>query len=519
MVRVAVGGFQHETNTFSPINAEFGDFERADGWPPLLRGEEILSGAATGMNIPIAGFIDSARSCNFDLVPLIWCAATPSGRVSTDAFERIAGMLVSDLTRASDIDALYLDLHGAMVTMDHDDGEGELLRRVRAALPPQIPIVASLDLHANISSAMVDLATALVVYRTYPHIDMAATGGRAATLLRRIVETGRVPQRAFRRLDFLIPLPSQCTLIEPAKSIYDGINIPGRGSIHSIDLALGFPAADVPDCGPSIVAYGDDINTVEKHASDLLGVVAGAEPRFKLEVFDPDEGVARALALAKTDHARTVIIADTQDNPGGGAEGDGVVILKALVQQGAQRSVFGVLFDPEAAQDAHAAGKGAELNIAIGARSRYKDATPLEDRFKVVELGDGRFTCRGSYYSGCRMDLGPMAHLRLAGIDIVVASRKQQAADIEMFRHVGLDPAAASVLVLKSSVHFRADFGQIASDIIVVCAPGPNVADPAQQPFRRLRTAMRMRPLGPTIKESSATAIGTGHPVAIDSVG
>ena len=496
MGRVAIGGFQHETNTFSPINAGFGDFERADGWPPLLRGDDILS-ATAGMNVPIGGFVDTARSCDFALEPLVWCAATPSGRVSTDAFERISEMLLTDLSRAADVDALYLDLHGAMVTADHDDGEGELLRRIRAVLPVQIPIVVSLDLHANISPAMVELATASVVYRTYPHIDMAATGGRAAILLERILRTGRVPERAFRQLDFLIPLPSQCTLIEPAASLYGSLEDIGRGSIHSVDIALGFPAADVLDCGPSIVVYGNDLKTVEGRANDLVRKVAAAESSFKLDVFDPDEGVAHALALARNDRGGTVIIADTQDNPGGGAEGDGVVILKALIEQGAERAAFGVLFDPETARAAHAAGEGAEVSAEIGARSRYGDESPLVGRFEVIELGNGRFTCTGPYYSGCRMDLGPMARIRLAGVDIVVASRKQQAADTEMFRHVGLDPAATKVLVLKSSVHFRADFRRIASDIVVVCAPGPNVADPALQPFRDLRAGMRLHPLGP----------------------
>ena len=415
-------------------------------------------------------------------------------------------MLVDNLSQTTDNDALYLDLHGAMVTMDHEDGEGELLRRIRSVLPPGMPIVAGLDLHANITPAMVELATALVVYRTYPHIDMAATGERAAALLERIVMTGRSPEHVFRQLDFLIPLPSQCTLIEPAASLYDQLEILVKDSVYSIDMALGFPAADVPDCSPSVVAYGDDIQAVESCVTNLSRTVAAAEPDFKLEVFGPEEGVAHVLTLAASDRAGTVIIADTQDNPGGGAEGDGVVILKALVRQGAEQAAVGVLFDPEAAHAAHTAGVGADLNIAVGARSRYADETPLSGCFEVIELGDGQFTCTGPYYRGCRMNLGPMARLRLAGVDIVVASHKQQAADFEMFRHVGLEPATTKVLVLKSSVHFSADFGRIASDIIVIIAPGPNIADPAQQPFRRLRPGKRLRPMGPTFVEPSQAA-------------
>ena len=177
MARIAIGGFQHETNTFSATNATFDDFARADGWPPLLRNSDLENGVA-GMNLPIAGFIEAARALGHQLIPLVWCSATPSGAVAADAFEQVAEMLQSSLAAARDVQAVYLDLHGAMVTTAHDDGEGELLRRIRAILPSDVPVVASLDLHANITPAMVEQSTALVAYRTYPHIDMADTGGR-----------------------------------------------------------------------------------------------------------------------------------------------------------------------------------------------------------------------------------------------------------------------------------------------------------------------------------------------------
>ena len=496
MARIAIGGFQHETNTFAPVNATFDDFARADGWPPLLM-DAGLESAVAGMNLPIAGFIKAARDLGHQLIPLVWCSATPSGPVTESAFERIAEMLQSGLAAASNVDAVYLDLHGAMVTTVHADGEGELLRRIRTVLPRDLPVVASLDLHANITPAMVERATALVAYRTYPHVDMSDTGRRAAALLDRILARGRPPARAFRQLDYLIPIVSQCTLSEPAEGLYRVLEKLQGGAVHSVDLALGFPAADVADCGPSVVAYGSDDGAVRQAADALSDAICAAEPAFRLDVCSPDEGVARAIAHAGEAARGPVILADTQDNPGGGAESDGVTILKTLLRHRAQGAAVGILYDPEAARAAHAAGRGAEINLSVGARSGYGDETPLAAPFRVEALGEGRFSCSGPYYKGCRMDLGPMARLRTGGIDIIVASRKQQAADQAMFRHVGVDPAAQRILALKSSVHFRADFGPIAREILVIAAPGPNLVDPAQHRFRRLRKGVRLRPLGP----------------------
>ncbi|HEY8016391.1 MAG TPA: M81 family metallopeptidase, partial [Dongiaceae bacterium] len=168
MARIAIGGFQHETNTFAPTPATYQDFARADGWPALLRGREMLD-VLDGINLPSAGFIAAAKRQHHELVPLLWCSATPSGPVVQEAYERIAGELLERLAAAGPVDAVYLDLHGAMVAAHLPDGEGELLRRLRRLVGPDLPIVASLDFHANVSPAMVEHATALTAYRTYPH--------------------------------------------------------------------------------------------------------------------------------------------------------------------------------------------------------------------------------------------------------------------------------------------------------------------------------------------------------------
>ena len=265
MARIAIGGLHHETNSFAPQPATFERFAEADGWPPLSRGSEILANTA-GINLAISGFVEAA-SPRHELVPLTWANACPSGPVTRDAYERLAGMLVEDLAAAMPVDALFLDLHGAMVTEHLGDGEGELLRRLRE-VAPRLPIVAALDLHANVSEAMVALSDALVAYRTYPHVDLALTGARCLPLLEAMLAGVRLA-KAFRRIDFLIPLPWQCTTIEPARSLYAMLGELEGGEVASASVCTGFPAADTPVCGPSVTAYGRDQAAADAAADRL----------------------------------------------------------------------------------------------------------------------------------------------------------------------------------------------------------------------------------------------------------
>ena len=491
MARIAIGGFQHETNTFSPVPASIADFEAPDAWPGLTRGPALID-AVRGINLPAAGFVDEARSLRHELLPLTWCSAQPSGRVTRDAFERIATLLLEDLSAAGAIDGVYLDLHGAMVAEHVDDADGELLRRIRGLVGPDMPIVASLDYHANVSRRMVQQATALVSYRTYPHVDMADCGARAAQVLHRLLHGTRVTT-CMQQLDYLIPLTSQATLVEPMQSQMRAATAAERPPLLSVCLAPGFPAADVADCGPSVYACGSDATQVAATVQQLADELRRREGEFALELYSIDAALTELARLAPV-RGRPVILADTQDNPGGGGHADSMSLIKALVERNAQGVLAGVICDPDAAARAHAAGAGASLELRLGARSGTPGETPLEARFKVTALGDGRFIGTGPFYRGGRFELGPMALLELGGVRIAVASRKQQAADQAMFRHLQVEPADHAVLALKSSVHFRADFGSIASRILVVEAPGPNVADPARLPFHKLRPGVRTRP-------------------------
>jgi microcystin degradation protein MlrC len=503
MARIAVGGFQHETNTFAPQRATWADFERADAWPGFVRGPQLID-AVAGFNIPIAGAVKTLQGLGHELLPLCWCSAPPASYVDRDAYETVAGAILEDLAAQAPLDGIYLDLHGAMVAEHHEDGEGELLRRIRALVGDRLPIVTSLDFHTNLTPEMVRHANAMLGYRTYPHIDMAATGGRAAELLDRLLRDGRPLYKAYRQIDFLIPLVWQCTLTEPARGIFALIEETERGEashnqgIVSVTHTPGFPPADIRECGPALVVYGHDKEAAEAAADRLAAAIRAKEPEFAGRLYTPEEAVAEALLLSRN-AAGPVVLADIQDNPGAGGTSDTVGLLRALIAQKAAGAVIGMLVDPEAAAEATAAGEGAMLETGIGAKIGYAGETPVVARWQVRRLGDGIFTGSGPMYGGAKFRIGPMALLTDSdsGVSAVLAAKRIQAVDQEMFRHVGVEPAQVPILGLKSTVHFRAHFQPIAAAILCVQSPGAHVTDPVDLPYRHLRPGIRLRPLGP----------------------
>ena len=492
MARFAIGGFQHETNTFAPVKASFRDFEMADGWPGLTRGDAMLT-AFDGINLPIAGFIAMARRQGHVLLPTLWCSASPSAEVETDAYERIVGELLERIGALGKIDGIFLDLHGAMVTEEHQDGEGELLERLRKQVGAELPIVVSLDLHANITERMVRHASALVVCRTYPHVDLAETGEASTIALDRLARQGPL-FKALRRTDFLVPLTAQCTLIEPASGIYRAVAEAEQGEVASASFAFGFPPADILECGPAIVTYAASQRAADAAADRLLAVVNAKETAFAGKIWQPAEAVSYARAKGNS-ATRPIVLADTQDNPGAGGTSDTVGLLRALVDGRAEGAVFANLCDPKSAEAAHRAGIGAQIPLAIGGWGGGAGNSPYEGTFTVEALGDGNFPATGPFYRGNRMQLGPMAVLRKDGVRVVLCSRKQQCADQAMLRHVGIEPTAQKILALKSSVHFRADFQPIAEEILIVAAPGANPVDNRDLPYKRIRKGIRLMPL------------------------
>jgi microcystin degradation protein MlrC len=495
MPRIAIGGFLHETNTFAPTRATYADFVHGGGWPSMTQGADVLK-TMRGINVGLAGFIEAAEASGWTLIPTIACAASPSAHVTADAFERIAKVMVDGIAAAGALDAVYLDLHGAMVTDHRDDGEGEILARVRKTIGPDVPLVVSLDLHANVSPAMVEHADALIAYRTYPHVDMAETGRASARHLALLLESGQRFAKAFRQLPFLIPISWQCTNDQPAKSIYEKLATLESDTVPTLSFAPGFPAADFVDCGPSVFAYGRTQADADAAAEAIAALVIGHENDFDGRIYSPDDGVRHAMELAKT-ATRPIVIADTQDNPGAGGDSDTTGMLRALVRNRAIRAATGAIYDPDSARTAHAAGVGATVALSLGGKSGIPGDAPYSETFVVETLSDGNFTATGPYYGGRLMEMGPSACLRIGDVRVVVASHKAQLADQAMYRYVGIEPTEQAILVNKSSVHFRADFEPIAEKLLICAAPGAMPADTATLPWTRLRPGIRIKPNGP----------------------
>ena len=506
MTRIAIGGFLHETNTFAPTKATYDDFVHGGGWPGMTRGADVLK-KMNNINAGLAGFIDVAKAEGWELIPTISCGASPSAHVTKDAFERIVPVIVEGIRNAGPLDAVYLDLHGAMVTEHFDDGEGEILARVREVIGRDVPLVVSLDLHANVTPAMVEHADALIAYRTYPHVDMADTGRASARHVALLLQSKQKLAKAFRQLPFLIAISWQCTNDQPTKSIYEKLAALESDAVPTLSFAPGFPAADFPDCGPSVFAYGKTQADADAAADAISNIIIGHEDDFDGRIYSPDDGIREAMELAKTAH-KPIVIADTQDNPGAGGDSDTTGMLRALVRNKATRAAIGAIYDPASANAAHEAGIGATVTLALGGKSGIPGDAPYLESFIVEKLSDGRFIAPGPYYGGREMDMGPSAALRIGDVRVVVASHKAQLADQSMYRYVGIEPTEQSILVNKSSVHFRADFEPIAEKLLICAAPGAMPADTATLPWTRLRPGIRIKPNGPAFSPpnlSSAT--------------
>ena len=489
--RILVAGFQHETNTFAPSKAAYENFVRGEGFPQMVRGQDLLK--LREVNIPAGGFFLEAERLGYDVVPVIWAGASPSAHVTQETYERIAGEIIKAAANEA-IDGIYLDLHGAMVAEHTDDGEGTLLSRLRAVVGPELPIVVSLDLHANVTEVMLEQADAMVAFRTYPHVDMADTGVKAARLLDLRLRCGKL-HCAHLRLPFLIPVNGMCTLLDPARSLYQQL-----AQLESEDLSLsftpGFPAADFEECGPVIWGYGLHSQPLNQAVTTLYEKLVSEEDQWEVPLLLPDEAVQRAMALAESAQ-RPIVIADTQDNPGAGGDANTMGLLKALLKHDARNAAVGLIYDPAAVQSAIAAGLGSVIDISLGGQSGVPGDSPLRGRFQVTHLSDGRCRFEGPMMNGMDVDVGPVACLKIGDVQIAVSSSKCQMLDRTLYRLAGIVPEKMSVLVNKSSVHFRADFQPIAEHVLVAKAPGPMTADPADIPWTRLRDGIRLKPNGP----------------------
>ncbi len=483
-MRIAIAGFQHETNTFSPTQAGLAEFQMADSWPELLLGDKVISGTL-GMNLPIAGAVTEAS--DLQLVPILWCAAEPGGPVTDEAFEWITARLLSDIEAALPLDGIYLDLHGAMVTDSYQDGEAEILRRLRLLVGDELPVAVSLDLHANVSARMVELASVLAVFRTYPHLDMAATGARCFRYLKNLI-AGQTGFAAFRQLPFLVPLHAQYTGMAPCKSLYAGVSASDETAVEHVELSMGFTSADVFDCGPSVVAYAESQARANQLADETADAVIDARAQFDTRLISSLEAVQ--LAMASSGNG-PIVIADVQDNAGAGGTADTTGLLHALLKAGASNAILGVLCDAEVAAEAHQRGLGSVFSASLGSRSGIEGDQPLAAEFRVLALSERPIPYQGAMYGGGVAEVGKSCLLAVvnaeADVKVVVSSQRIQCLDQALFRHFGVDLGSKDIIVVKSTVHYRADFETLTDRFINAEAPGAFVCDLHKLDYLQLR--------------------------------
>lgn len=500
-MNIFIAGFHHETNTFAPSFADWAAFECGAGYPSYARGDAMLQ-KMRGTSTSLGGFAQAAAEFGWTLQPSVWAGAMPSNRVTAAAFARIGDEIVSDL-QTGGFDAVYLDLHGAAVAEGADDAEGALLERIRAVVGPEMPIVASLDLHANVTARMLALTSAMTAFRTYPHVDMRETGARAARMLARRI--GADPSKAHRhaeRVPFLLPLNAQCTLMQPAASVIE--LIARLEAEHDVELnfSMGFSAADFSECGPVLFGYGTDPVRVTEAVQRLHFEVVSRRAEWSLDLLTPAAAVEEAIALA-ADAQAPVVIADTQDNPGAGGDSNTTGLLRALIDARAGqrldgRVALGLLFDPVSAQAACAAGVGATLSLNLGAAvptwSGALTEPAVAAQVKVLAISNGVVPLFGPMTAGATAQLGACACVERDGIRVLLSSAKAQMLDLDLYRFLGVEPTQMKLLVNKSSVHFRAAFAPIASHILVAKAPGPMAADPGDLPWTKLPAGMASKP-------------------------
>jgi microcystin degradation protein MlrC len=482
-MRLLSAGIVHETNTFAATPTTISDFVRDSGGDPALPADSIRprfydTGTIHG------GFFEGAEAHGATLVPLYHAQAQPAGTVEQDSYEAMKRELLARLEPALPADGVLLDLHGAMVTERHEDAEGDLAAAVRHIIGPDVPVIMTLDLHANITRQMAESVNVIIGFDTYPHCDMRQRGREAVDLMVRMVRGEIRPTMAYRQLPLVTMPPRQCTLREPMQSILARLHeLERRDGVLTATIACGFPFADIHDAGTSVlVTTNHDAALAESLAREFGDYVFSRRAEFTPQLTPVREAI-RYARQAKG----VVVLADGSDNPGGGAPCDGTVILRELIDAGMPGAVVGVLADPETVAQAHAAGVGKTIRAHIGGKTDREHGEPVVTDAYVRVLGDGRFTFYGPMGQGVQGDLGRMAVLVIGGVEVVLAERRNQLRDLEMLRCVGIEPTRRRLIAVKSAVHFRADFGPIAEQIFDADTPGVHRPDFSKFHYEKLR--------------------------------
>jgi microcystin degradation protein MlrC len=479
----------HETNTFSPVPTPLSAFRPLEG--------EAAIAEFRGTNTQLGGFLDVAQRLDAEIVVPVAAGAHPSGYVEKAAYEDMVGAIVGAIRDGCD--AAFLALHGAMVAEHADDGEGELLRRIRT-IAPRLPIAVGLDFHAHITAGMVESATVIAGYRTYPHVDMAETAQRAGRTLMRAL-TGEVrPAMVWGYRPMLTSTLEHTPSRQPMKDVMDmAIEAETRGAVLNASVFGGFPQADIPHLACSAVVVCDGQTAAgEALLTRMLDLAWQRRDAFLYR----GAPLASQIGHARTLGAGPIVLVDHGDNTASGGTQDVMSVLAEVMRQGLDDVVAGPICDPSAVARIVEAGTAASVSLDLGGRIDMPQLNlkgrPLAVTGRITRITDGKFTVTGPMATGTRIRMGRTAVLDTGNVQIVVSERRAEPFDTGVFTHCGIDPRRKTYVLIKSRQHFRAGFEPIARHIVLCDGDGVTSSDLDRFDYRR-----RRRPLYPFEKDLS----------------
>lgn len=485
-MRIAVGGIYHESNTFfaQPMTME----RFAEG--QFHRGADIPKNWA-GTCSEMAGFLEGAHNFGFEVAPTLMAWGMPSGALTDETFEALAGELIERLKAAAPLDGVLLSLHGAMVANSYPDADGELLRRVRKAIGPNLSLVVTLDFHANLTDEMVRQADVLIGYKTYPHVDQAERGFEAANVLRRMLIEGLQPQMVLCRRPLLPHILSQATDRAPMAEIMAAAAEAQRApGMICVTVAAGFPYTDVPHSGFAVLAVGETRAAAGAVAERLADLGWQRRAEFACEI--PNAADAVKEAIAAPDGLNVLV--DVGDNVGAGTPGDGTVLLQELLKQGA-RDALVLLHDQQAVAACNAIGVRRKISLKVGGNFDRYHGEPVEIEGTVRLLSNGIYRNVGAMRDGVLEDQGRTAVIDTGGVLVVLTERRQPMWNLQQLRSLGIEPSGLRIIVVKAAIAYRAAYLPIAARIIEVDTPGLSAADVRRFNYTRLERPMH--PLDP----------------------
>ena len=486
--RVLVGGIWHETNSFSPVPTDLAAFRRY----LYLEGEAVISGSR-GTNTEIGGMIAAAPGSGLELIPSIYIGAAPSGMVSREVIDLLIARLTADIEANGPLDGVLLALHGAMVAEGIDQADAFVVQAVSDLVGPDLPLVCTIDFHANVEQALVDPADVLIAYKTLPHVDMGARGEDAARIIAELIATGRKPHKVFRKLPIITVPQRQPTHESPMREIMAELAEVEQGEAIATASVIGaFAYCDVPQLGMAILAYGERA-AAEAAADRLADAVWSRRAEFKPDLVLPEEAVRRAIAA----NAGPIFLVEPADNIGGGAPGDGTHLLRALLDVRAREAAT-VIGDPGAAAAAAAVGVGKRFKGKVGGKTLALHGDPVEIEGTVTFAAPVSYRRDSTWMTGQPADLGMVATVDTGGIKVILTSERAIPFDTLHLRIPGVEPEQAKMVTAKCASAWSGIFGKMAEGHVYVDTPGVCSSNVERMPYTRLERAFY--PLDPEVQ-------------------